>query len=59
MPRRMARAGAVASVQPAQMILDKNLVVRKLGAERAARSYAFRALLDVGPGKYIGPTKGR
>jgi len=55
----MARAGAVASVQPAQMILDKNLVVRKLGAERAARSYAFRALLDVGPGKYIGPTKGR
>ena len=47
-PRRMRAAGAVASVQPAHMALDRKLVVGKLGEARAARAYAFKTILDAG-----------
>lgn len=45
-PRRMAAVGATASVQPTHMTLDRRLVLEKLGAARASRSYAFRTMLE-------------
>ena len=45
-PRRMAAIGAMASVQPTHMTLDRRLVLEKLGAARASRSYAFRTMLE-------------
>ena len=47
-PKRIAMAGAVSSVQPEFMRLDRNLAVKRLGRDRAARSYAFRSLLASG-----------
>jgi predicted amidohydrolase YtcJ len=45
-PRRMAAVGATASVQPTHMTLDRRLVLDKLGAARASRSYAFGTMLE-------------
>ena len=45
-PRRMAAIGAMASVQPSHMTLDRRLVLEKLGAARAKRAYAFRTMLE-------------
>ena len=47
-PKRIMMAGAVSSVQPEFMRLDRNLAVERLGPERAARSYAFKSLLANG-----------
>jgi len=45
---RMAELGAVASVQPAHVIDDGRFVERKIGHDRATRTYAFRSFLDHG-----------
>ncbi len=45
---RMAGLGLRASVQPAHLIDDRDLTDRIWGAERAARSFPLRTLLDAG-----------
>lgn len=45
---RMAGLGAIASVQPAHLVDDARFVERKIGRERASRTYAFRSFLDHG-----------
>ncbi len=45
---RMAQLGVVASVQPAHAIDDGRFVERKIGHDRATRTYAFRSFLDAG-----------
>lgn len=43
---RYARLGAIASVQPYHAIDDGKWAERRIGAERAKRTYAFRSFLD-------------
>ena len=43
---RMAELGVVASVQPTHAIDDGRFVERKIGHDRATRTYAFRSFLD-------------
>jgi len=45
---RMARSGAIASMQPAHLVNDAPWMERRLGPERAARAYAVRTLADAG-----------
>lgn len=45
---RMAELGAIASVQPAHLVDDARFVERKIGRDRASRTYAFRSFLDAG-----------
>lgn len=45
---RMAALGVVASVQPYHAIDDGRWAERKIGAERAKTTYAFRSFLDAG-----------
>jgi predicted amidohydrolase YtcJ len=45
---RMAELGVIASVQPAHVIDDGRFVERKIGHDRATRTYAFRSFLDAG-----------
>jgi predicted amidohydrolase YtcJ len=45
---RMADLGVIASVQPAHLIDDGRFVERKIGHDRATRTYAFRSFLDAG-----------
>ena len=45
---RMAELGAVASVLPSHVIDDGRFVERKIGHDRATRTYAFRSFLDAG-----------
>ncbi len=51
-PRRhvptAALAGIICSMQPAHLITDWSVADRVWGAERAARTYALRSLLDAG-----------
>jgi predicted amidohydrolase YtcJ len=43
-----ANLGVIASVQPNHLLTDMNWAMKRLGAERAANSYAWRSLLDAG-----------
>lgn len=45
---RMARLGAIASVQPFHAIDDGRWAERKIGPDRAKTTYAFRTFLDAG-----------
>jgi predicted amidohydrolase YtcJ len=45
---RMAALGAIASVQPYHAIDDGRWAERKIGPERAKRTYAFRSFLNAG-----------
>lgn len=45
---RFAKLGVVASLQPNHLLTDMNWAMRRLGAERAAHSYAWRSFLDAG-----------
>lgn len=45
---RMAELDVIASVQPAHVIDDGRFVERKIGHDRATRTYAFRSFLDAG-----------
>jgi len=45
---RMARVGAIASMQPVHLVADAPWLERRLGPERAARAYAVRTLADAG-----------
>jgi predicted amidohydrolase YtcJ len=45
---RMAELGVIASVQPAHLVDDARFVERKIGRDRASRTYAFRSFLDAG-----------
>ena len=45
---RFAELGVIASVQPYHAIDDGGWVEKRLGAERAKTTYAFRSLLDAG-----------
>lgn len=46
--QRIAALGVVASMQPLHKADDGRYAERRIGAERCASSYAFRALLDAG-----------
>jgi predicted amidohydrolase YtcJ len=46
--RRFAELGVIASMQPYHAIDDGRWAEGRIGAERCATSYAFRALLDAG-----------
>lgn len=46
--RRIAAAGAIASMQPHHAIDDGRWAVKKIGPERARHTYAVRSLLDAG-----------
>lgn len=45
---RFASAGVIASMQPYHAIDDGRWAEKRIGAERAATTYAFRSLLDAG-----------
>lgn len=45
---RFAAAGVIASMQPYHAIDDGRWAEKRIGAERAATTYAFRSLLDAG-----------
>ena len=45
---RFAKLGIVASMQPNHLLTDVNWAMKRLGAERAASSYAWRSFLDAG-----------
>jgi predicted amidohydrolase YtcJ len=45
---RFARQEVIASVQPYHAIDDGRWAIRRIGAERLKRTYAFKSLLDVG-----------
>jgi predicted amidohydrolase YtcJ len=45
---RFAKLGVVASMQPNHLLTDMNWAMKRLGAERAASSYAWRSFLDAG-----------
>lgn len=45
---RMAELGVIASVQPSHVIDDGRFVERKIGSDRASRTYPFRSFLDAG-----------
>ena len=45
---RFARLGVIASMQPCHLLTDMNWAEARLGAERAAYSYAWKAFLDAG-----------
>ncbi len=45
---RAARAGAIASMQPAHLLSDLRWVGQRLGPERAARAYAWRSFIEAG-----------
>lgn len=45
---RIARTGAVASMQPVHLVDDAAWLTRRLGGDRAARSYAVRTLMQAG-----------
>jgi len=45
---RMARSGAIASMQPVHLVADAPWLERRLGVERASRSYAIRTLAEAG-----------
>jgi len=46
--QRFARLGVIASMQPNHLLTDMNWAEDRLGAERAAYSYAWKAFLDAG-----------
>lgn len=45
---RFARLGVVASMQPSHLLTDMNWAEERLGPQRAAFSYAWKAFLDAG-----------
>jgi hypothetical protein len=45
---RFAKLGVIASMQPNHLLTDMNWAEDRLGAERAAYSYAWKAFLDAG-----------
>jgi predicted amidohydrolase YtcJ len=45
---RFARLGVVASMQPNHLLTDMNWAMDRLGPQRAAYSYAWKAFLDAG-----------
>jgi predicted amidohydrolase YtcJ len=45
---RLAQLGVVASMQPNHLLTDMAWAMKRLGAERAASSYAWRSFLDAG-----------
>ncbi len=45
---RMARTGAIASMQPSHLVADAPWLERRLGARRARRSYPVRTLQEAG-----------
>jgi hypothetical protein len=45
---RFAKLGVIASMQPNHLLTDMNWAVERLGPERAAYSYAWKAFLDAG-----------
>jgi predicted amidohydrolase YtcJ len=45
---RFARLGVIASMQPCHLLTDMNWAESRLGAQRAAYSYAWKAFLDAG-----------
>jgi predicted amidohydrolase YtcJ len=45
---RFARLGVIASMQPNHLLTDMNWAEDRLGAKRAAYSYAWKAFLDAG-----------
>ncbi|MFT4110145.1 amidohydrolase, partial [Propionicimonas sp.] len=47
-PARLARAGLVASVQPAHLLDDRGVTETVWGVERASRSFPLRELVDAG-----------
>jgi len=46
--QRFAKLGIVASMQPNHLLTDMNWAMDRLGPERAAHSYAWKAFLDAG-----------
>jgi predicted amidohydrolase YtcJ len=45
---RFARLGVIASMQPSHLLTDMNWAEQRLGPQRAAFSYAWKAFLDAG-----------
>ncbi len=45
---RFAKLGVIASMQPSHLLTDMNWAEARLGPERAAYSYAWKAFLDAG-----------
>ena len=45
---RFAKLGVIASMQPNHLLTDMNWAEERLGAQRAAYSYAWKAFLDAG-----------
>jgi predicted amidohydrolase YtcJ len=45
---RFARLGVIASMQPCHLLTDMNWAEARLGSQRAAYSYAWKAFLDAG-----------
>ncbi len=45
---RFARLGVIASMQPSHLLTDMNWAEDRLGPQRAAYSYAWKAFLDAG-----------
>jgi predicted amidohydrolase YtcJ len=45
---RFARLGVIASMQPSHLLTDMNWAMDRLGPQRAAYSYAWKAFLDAG-----------
>jgi predicted amidohydrolase YtcJ len=45
---RMARTGAIASMQPSHLVADAPWLERRIGPDRATRAYAVRTLQDAG-----------
>jgi hypothetical protein len=45
---RFAKLRVIASMQPCQLLTDMNWAEERLGAKRAANSYAWKAFLDAG-----------
>jgi predicted amidohydrolase YtcJ len=52
--QRMAKVGAIASVQPAHLTADRHMAVARLGERRAAWSFPFRTLQQAGVPLAIG-----
>jgi predicted amidohydrolase YtcJ len=45
---RFAKLGVIASMQPNHLLTDMNWSIKRLGAERAVSSYAWRSFLAAG-----------
>ena len=45
---RFASEGVIASMQPSHLLTDMNWAEARLGPQRAAYSYAWKAFLDAG-----------